>query len=1197
MNSDQDKPIDPSSTEPDAKLGAGKPAAKPGQRMRRILNSEVASSFDQPLANQSKPFEEQEKEAKQAETHPQGQPEPLTAPDTAISEALSADALMGEEVTLVEPEPAFDWDALEERVQSFDEVVEETSLAAQPGTTSVQGGTEIADLILSASGVSQPAGEDAVDEFNNAATMPYIEEPPVSPDQAPTLPPPSGAAVPPFTPPAEQEDVFATQVTPAAYQPVYPAQTYPPQRPVQPPQHPVYRAAPSQAATGKPTPKTGKVKNQRKNSGWGCFIRAIILTLFLVVLGFVLAASYAVIQYASIAANYKVDTLRSKVSQFETTRILDRNGNVLYEIIDPNAGRRTYVPLNKISPYLVAATLATEDKDFYINPGFDALAILRAMWQNYTLGQVYSGASTITQQLARMVLLPEERFTDTIDRKTREIVLAAEITRRFTKDEILELYLNEIYYGQMAYGVEAAAQTYFSVSASQLTLGQAAFLAGIGQAPSVYDIQTNREQTLERFRTVILLTNTLSRERACIQISNAVKPVCVSDVDSARAMDEIEKYAFKPVSFSITSPHWVNYIRKQLEEMFDPQTIYRSGFKVYTTLDPNLQSQAEKMVKSQVQALAAQNVTGGALVAIRPASGEILTMVGSPEYGGKTGQINMAVSPRQPGSAIKPLTYVAAFNKGWTPATVIWDVDTEFPPSGDPSDTRPPYKPTDYDQKNRGPLSVRVALSNSFNIPAVKALEYVGIYDNPKVPGEDGLIAFSRQLGITTLTRNDYGLALTLGGGEVTLLELTSAYGVFANGGKRIPPYAISKIEDHDGRTVYEHKTPAGEQVVRPEYAFQISDILADNDARSMMFGANSVLKLPFPAAVKTGTTTDVRDNWTVGYTPDIVTGVWVGNPDYTPMVNTSGLIGAAPIWSQFMQAAAKTLPGGKTTSFTPPAGIVQQVVCVVSGVKPSADCPLQRNEYFAADRLPPGPEQDFWAKVKVDTWTGLRASPVCSEYTEEKSVLNVTDKWAVRWIKNTDAGKAWAEKYGFKAPVTFIPERECRADDPHPLIVFSGLTENQVVTSPPLDIYAVVDVAKDFKEFQLRYGLGDNPVDWIKLGNTITRVIKQPELLISWDMKDVPPGKFTLNIRVDGATGYAKKSIHLMNQIPTATPTPTATITSTATATSTRTPTPTRTTTPSPTVTFTPPPATATSTPSATPTSTPTPSPTGGTP
>jgi hypothetical protein len=226
---------------------------------------------------------------------------------------------------------------------------------------------------------------------------------------------------------------------------------------------------------------------------------------------------------------------------------------------------------------------------------------------------------------------------------------------------------------------------------------------------------------------------------------------------------------------------------------------------------------------------------------------------------------------------------------------------------------------------------------------------------------------------------------------------------------------------------------------------------------------------------------------------------------------------------------------------------------------------------------------------VKIDTWTGLRASPACSEYTEEKKVLNVTEKWAVRWIKNTDAGKAWAEKYGFKAPVTFIPERECRVDDPHPLIVFAGLNENQVVTSPPLDIYAVVDVSKDFKEFQLRYGLGDNPVEWVKLGNTYTRQIKQPELLISWDMKDVPPGKFTLNIRLDGTNGYAKKSLHLLNQIPTATPTPTATVTSTPTATSTRTLTPTRTITPTATITETPLPPTITPSPTVTPTPYPT--------
>ncbi len=1051
---------------------------------------------------------------------------------------------------------------------------------------------------------------DSSTSFYTAPTMAVPVEPhyPVSPivdspstesaqmdSDAPTLPPPGGTLKPVITPPVEQFDINATQVTPAAYiqntpppQPVPQPYRYPPV-PVRQDQ-PVYRPAPPPPAA----PRNPIKKNRKRRSTWGCLVRGLILMLFLVVLAFVLTASYAVIQYSIIASSFKVDELRAKAAQFETTTILDRNGTVLYEIIDPNAGRRTYVPLNKISPYLVATTLATEDKDFYINPGFDPIAILRALWQNYTLGEVYSGASTITQQLARMLLLPNERYTDTVERKAREIVLAAEITRKFSKDEILELYLNEIFYGNMAYGVEAAAQTYFGVTASQLNLGQSAFLAGIGQAPAIWDIFNNRDQTLDRFQTVIVLTNQLSKERGCIRTSNAVKPVCVDDVDSARALEEIEKYAFKQSPFSISSPHWVTYIRAQLEAQFDPQTIYRSGFKVYTTLDPNLQNQAEKLVKSQVQALAAQKVTGGALVAIRPSTGEILSMVGSPDfYGGKAGQINMATSPRQPGSAIKPLTYVAAFEKGWNPATVIWDVASEFPPSGDPSDTRAPYKPTNYDLKEHGPMSVRVALANSFNIPAVKALEYVGIYDNPNNAGPDGLIAFAKRLGITTFTRPDYGLALTLGGGEVTLLELTSAYSAFANGGRHFPTYAITKIEDHQGKIVYEHKAPVGEQVVRAEHAFLISSILSDNDTRSWMFGANSVLKLPFSAAVKTGTTTDMRDNLAIGYTPDIVTGVWVGNPDNSPMVNTTGLSGAAPIWSQFMQVAVQSLTGGKPTPFTRPAGVVERVVCAASGTDPSEHCPGQRSEFFAFDQLPPTKDKDFWADIEIDTWTGLRASAACSEYTEDKMVLNVVDKWAVRWIKDTDAGRAWAEKNGFKSPITFMPARECKVDDPRPLIVFSGLSEGQTITSPPLDIYAVVDVAKGFKEFQLRYGLGDNPAEYKKLGNTFTRVIKQPELLISWDMKGLPTGKFTLNIRLDGTTGYAKKSIHLINQVPTATPTPTVTLTPTATVTSTSTVTytptitytPTNTNTPTPTRTPLPPTPTQTPSPTFTPT------------
>ncbi len=370
----------------------------------------------------------------------------------------------------------------------------------------------------------------------------------------------------------------------------------------------VQRTVPPPAPPAKPG-RPAKPKTPRRNwgrilsPGMGCLVRMIILALFAGVIIALALGSFALYEYYQIAATLpSVDDLRLRTSQFETTRILDRNGNILYEILDPTAGRRTYVPLEKISPFMVAATVATEDKNFYSNPGFDPWAILRAFLQNFQGGEVASGASTITQQVARnLILTPEERGRQTYLRKVREALLAAEITRRYTKGEILELYINENNYGNLSYGVEAAAQTYFGTSADKLSLAQSAFLAGLPQAPSVYDVYTNRDETMERFRTVLVLMFEASQDQGCISVSNNPQPVCVDEVSAATANSELKDYEFKAPDVQFRYPHWVNFIRAQLEAQFDPQTIYRSGFTVFTTLDPGLQDIAEQIVAQQVE--------------------------------------------------------------------------------------------------------------------------------------------------------------------------------------------------------------------------------------------------------------------------------------------------------------------------------------------------------------------------------------------------------------------------------------------------------------------------------------------------------------------------------------------------------------------------------------------------------------------
>ncbi|HLF75366.1 MAG TPA: transglycosylase domain-containing protein, partial [Anaerolineales bacterium] len=451
-------------------------------------------------------------------------------------------------------------------------------------------------------------------------------------------------------------DMDATRVSPVAYDP--------PSRPRN-----VTRAAPPSQPIARP-PVAGRTINLAWKRGWGgCLLRGFIAALFGMVFVMLIIGSGLLYSYYSIARTLpSVEDLQARASQFETTRILDRNGNLLYEILDPTAGRRTYVTLDKISPALVAATIATEDKDFYNHPGFDPWAISRALWENYRTGGEGGGASTITQQLARALLLsPEERAQRTYSRKAREIILAAEITRRYSKDQILELYLNEIYYGNLAYGIEAAAETYFAKTANQLTLAEASFLAGLPQSPSVYDIYTNRDVTLVRQQQVLILMYGLSQANGCIEVSNSDVPVCVDEVAATNAANEMKNHVFISPNINTRYPHWVNFVRSELEKRYDAQTIYRSGFIVYTTLDPTLQDEAQRLVTDQIALLADKNAHNGALVAIKPSTGEILAMVGSPDFNNEaiSGQINMADSPtRQPGSAIKPINYIAAFEKG-----------------------------------------------------------------------------------------------------------------------------------------------------------------------------------------------------------------------------------------------------------------------------------------------------------------------------------------------------------------------------------------------------------------------------------------------------------------------------------------------------------------------------------------------------
>lgn len=695
----------------------------------------------------------------------------------------------------------------------------------------------------------------------------------------------------------------------------------------------------------------GPRREHRSRTGFGVYVLGATLVVAIVVAALLTSlATVGATTTASVYHNFSEQlptvTGLSGREVFQTTRILDRDGNLLYELFDQDEGKRTIVRLSDMPPVLVQAVLAVEDASFYDNPGVDARSIARAAWQNLRAGEIRSGASTITQQLIRNVLLdPSERSDESVNRKVKEAILAVELSRNFSKDQILEWYLNEINYGNLSYGIGTAAKTYFNKSTKDLTLAEVALLAGLPQSPARYDPYQNFSAAKRRQEDVL----DLMAYHHFISIEAA---------EAAKA-EPIEIVSPEVTSPAIRYPHWVFYVRSILEEMYGAKGLFSAGLTVYTTLDPHLQDMAEDAVRRHVDVLRAQDATNAALVAIEPWSGEILAMVGSPDYYNASiaGQVNAAVVERQPGSSIKPIVYLSAFLKGYTPGTVVQDEPLSLPDGSGRL-----WRPQNFDNRFRGAVTLRQALGNSLNIPAVKVLQYAGLTDT---------INLAKRLGMTSLgDPSRYGLAFTLGGGEVRLVELATAYTVLANGGVQVPVSPITKIVDSNGRVVFEHKA-SRQQLVDPRVVFMVNDILSDNNARTSTFGANSVLRLANnrPAAAKTGSTDDYRDSWTVGYTPSLVTGVWVGRADNRPMRLVLGSSGAGRIWNTFMERA---LEGWPFEAFDPPPGLLYEGICAA----PAADggCARTIREWYLQERAPSTLAKLAPRAVAVDRVTGRLA-------------------------------------------------------------------------------------------------------------------------------------------------------------------------------------------------------------------------------
>ncbi len=678
----------------------------------------------------------------------------------------------------------------------------------------------------------------------------------------------------------------------------------------------------------------------------------------------------------------------------ESTKIYDREGNLLYEV--HGEFKRTLINLDQMSPYIQKATIAVEDKNFYNHAGISITGLARSLIIDIIYREKRQGGSTITQQFIKNAVLTREK---SIWRKIKEVILAVEMEARFSKDEILKLYLNEIPYGRNAYGIEAASQTYFGKSAKDITIAESAYLAALPQAPSYYNpsgthrdaLEGRKEYVLKQMKDQGYLT-----EEEYNQASN-------------------EKVEFKTANTGIKAPYFVFYIQDYIADKYGERTLQEGGLKVHTTLDSKLQEAAEEAVQDGAAKIRSNNANNAALVAIDPKTGQILAMVGGKDYfadpqpsGCTPGKncvfepnVNVATSSRQPGSSFKPYVYLTAFGKEfkYAPASMLMDVVTDFGNYGGKD-----YQPRNYNNQSYGPVSMRKALAGSLNVPAVKTLALVGV---------DNAVETAHDLGITSKLEN-CGLSLVLGGCEVKLVDHVAAMAAIANMGDKHQKTGILKVEDQQGEILEEYKEDS-QQVVDPQAAYELIDIMTDNSARSYIFGSSSPLTLPDrKVACKTGTTQNWHDGWTMCFTPTIAAGVWAGNNDGTLLkAGSDGVIVAAPILNQFLKEAVKTMPA---EDFKIPAGITKVTVDSVSGKLPNEYTPETKSEVFA-DYAVPTEHDNVHIGVKIDTTTGERATDLTSPENIAVKVFSIFHSEKPDNPNWENPVIAWAKANGFDYP------------------------------------------------------------------------------------------------------------------------------------------------------------------------------------
>ena len=842
------------------------------------------------------------------------------------------------------------------------------------------------------------------------------------------------------------------------------------------------------------------------------FVVAVLLVTMVATTAVTAAAAGAVAGVYMYFARQLPDpsVIETAQEEFQTVKIYDRTGkHLLYEAIDPRPfrGDRTYVPLSEISPWVIKATIALEDRSFYENPGVNVRGIVRAFVSNLRGGAI-QGGSSITQQLIKNVVFDyEERIKRSYTRKIKEVILAIEITRRYPKDKILEWYLNYNFYGNNAYGIEAAARVYFNKKAKDLNLAEAAMLAHLPQFPALNPFQNPEIAKRRQWRVLQAMVEAgyITEEQA--------RQAYAEELNLSDSV--AERYNIS------AAPHFALYALKELEKKFntpeDPYFIWRKGVVVYTTLDYELQKEAERIAREQIKKLEEEgrDAHNAAVVVLRANTGEILAMVGSVDFYNKDidGEVNMAVAERQPGSSFKPFTYAYAFNtKKFYPAKMVLDVRQVFP---DPEAGI--YVPENFDRRYHGPETMREALQRSHNIPAVWTLSQVGVKN---------VVDFAHRMGITTLTKDYYGLSLTLGGGEVKLIDMAYAFSVFANNGlmvgepvppeeqrpgyRTLNPVAILQVRDSDGNILYQYEKPETQRVISPQLAYMMNNVLSDPRPRPPAFGrfAKYLVLDDRPVAAKTGTSNDFRDAWTIGYTPQVVVGVWVGNADNTPMKRVSGAIGAAPIFNEVMKVATKDLPPAE---FYRPPGIVDVDVCWPSGLLPTPECNEVGKvitDIFFEDAIPT--EYDnVWRAFEINKANGKLATPYTPPELRERRVFMILPPEANDWIRENNVPqppRAYDDEFG---PTVF--NEEVAIISPRPF-------------SYARDIVEILGNARggNFQRYKVEFGPGLNPTQWTQIGPEHYNQVDR-NVLEYWDTRNLEEGLYTLRLTVFGNDGSVR--------------------------------------------------------------------------